>query len=82
MPCWTKVCDNCICGIEKGEKLGSYMSLEQCEQKCIDSPGCNAVEYLAGTSLCVKCIDPSEHHSFEDKSDSGYPISVHQRGIL
>ena len=84
MPCWTKVCDTCVCDIEKREDLGSVlgMSLEQCEQKCIDSPGCNAVEYRAGTSLCFKCTDTSQLHSHEDKSDKGYPISVHQRGIL
>ena len=85
MPCWTKVCDNCVCDIENREDLGTSpfgMSLEQCEQKCNDSPGCNAVEYSAGTSLCVKCTDPSQHHSWEDKSDKGYPQSVHQRGIL
>ena len=90
MPCWTKVCDTCVC--EKSENLGKKemsltenfygISLEQCEQRCIDTIGCNAVEYRAGTSFCFKCIDPSQHHSHEDKTDKGYPSSVHQRGIL
>ena len=58
------------------------MSLEECEQKCIDMSDCNAVEYWAGNSICFKCNDPSKHHSYEDKTDKGFPSSVFKQGIL
>ena len=81
-PSWTQVCDTCVCDIESRKEIGTYMSLEQCEQKCVEISDCNAVEYWAGTSSCFKCIDPSQHYSYENENDMGYPSSVHQQGIL
>ena len=81
-PSWTQVCDTCVCDVESRQEIGTYMSLEQCEQKCVEISDCNAVEYWAGTSSCFKCIDPSLHYSYEDEYDMGYPSSVHQLGIL
>jgi len=83
---WKQVCNFCACGNNRrGETgyraaLGSATSLEQCELKCIDTPGCKAVEYWEGSSECFNCIRPSKHEDYYDYLDAAHPVSIHQQG--
>ena len=84
---WKQVCNFCACGNNRRgetgsrEELGSATSLEQCELKCIDTPGCKAVEYWAGSKACFNCIRPSKHEDYYNRRDSGHPVSIHKQGL-